>query len=75
MADKPNDKYKEIPDYPGPGPNHPRCYCTIYGLDKVTTAQLKAIAKEMDRMMIEPLRIADMSEYYEALEGHFKKIN
>ena len=35
-------------------------------------AQLKAIAKEVDRMMTEVLEVVDMSEYYEALEGHFK---
>ena len=75
MADKPKDKNKEIPDYPGPGPERPHCLCTIYGMDEETEAALNAIAKEMDRMRIEPLKIADMSEYYEALEGHFKKIN
>jgi len=75
MTDKPEDKYKNIPDYPGPGPDHPRCYCTIYGIDEETEAALNVIAKEMDRLMMEPLKIADMSEYYETLEGHFKKIN
>ncbi len=44
-----------------------------YGLDDETTAHLKAIAKEVDRMMTEVVEVVDMTEYYEKLEGHFKR--
>jgi len=67
---------KKRPEYPGPGPYHPRCYCTIYGLDAVTVAQMKAIAKEIDRMMLEPPKEIDpgnMIHYYHKLEGHFER--
>lgn len=67
---------KKWPEYPGPGPFHPRCRCYLYGLDEETTAQLKAIAEEIDRRMMEPLKNidpGDMTGYYETLEGHFKK--
>ena len=47
-----------------------------YGLDEETTAQLKAIAEEIDRRMLEPLKNidpGDMTGYYETLEDHFEK--
>jgi len=64
---------KKRPEYPGPFPYHPRCHCTICGLDDVTVAQLKAIAEETDQMIMEALRVADLTEYYEHLEGHFER--
>jgi len=78
MADKPDDKFKDIPKYPGPGPDHPRCKCVIYGLDDITVAELKAIAREIDRMMMAPLKDIDpgnLIHYYSTLPDHFKKIN
>jgi hypothetical protein len=74
MANKPKYKTKPHPDFLGPTgnppPEHPMCQCTIYDRWGEATAQLDAIVKEIDRMMMETLKVADMTEYYEALEGH-----
>lgn len=63
---------KKRPEYPGPFPYHPRCHCTIYGLDDLIVAQLKAIAEDVELFWALE-KVADLTEYYEHLEGHFER--
>jgi len=80
MAKIPNKYiYKKTPDYPAGSPGQTvNCKCVIYGIDDETTEMLNEIAREIDRMTMEPLKSIDpgnMIQYFESLPGHFKIVN